>query len=865
MSVHARRYTTAPAKQNYGPRKRLPRRVTAIVTVTALLFSGLVAGSGAVTAAPIAGTQSAAKIEPPRPYKSVKSQTTSAPSRTGTGAAEATPATKVTSTTTAAQSAAPRAPVVDLLSTLDLPAVRSILTAAEQEAVNAAKQAGHAVEVVAERTTDTTVLAQPNGSITLQMNAGPIRVKVGDSWKDLDSTLSKNGLGQVVPVQTMFPMTFSGGGVGPLASLSAPRGTVAVSWPRLLPQPAVKGSSATYANAAPDTDIVVDARRSSLDIKLVIKTRPATAPTFTLPVTIPLGATVDRLESGVPVVRTADGQDVALIGTAQMSDASIDEATGLSGTLKRVDSSLTAGLPGTATLTLRPDAAFLADPATKYPVTIDPTVVPNLTDNLDTMVVNGSLANNNYDGDQYLYVGYNSNYGTLARSYLRFNNSSIKPNGGPNKVVTDAKLKLVQNTSAGCGARRANIRAAAGLTTGKTWNTKPAIYINPFDSYFNNNVGTVNGCGTGSFITDVTDLVQAWADDGNSSPETIAIVADNESDGSYFKAFYSADTSNANNDPVITASIATQPTAGPTGVSATAGDGNVTVSWTQVPSSANGGSPITGYKISTTDGTKSTTVGAGNAGTLSGLTNGTEYQVKVQAVNAVGPGTYSAASNTFVPKPPAPTVTTSAGTGVLTAPGQTLNYTSTISNGGTAQTVTVKDPAAIGTAGSVQIKFGTGSPQTCSAAGVTCVINAPGTTNAGLTVSGLNLPANVATVVTYTGVAQQVSRATCSPVSATASAIALAGTVNATVAGTAAAICDSGLGLEPWFSYVSRPVGPVGVANVNAANGNLVVQQLDSTSIQARGRLFLHPSPHLQQPGHHRAVAAGFPRRVGGS
>ena len=188
---------------------------------------------------------------------------------------------------------------------------------------------------------------------------------------------------------------------------------------------------------------------------------------------------METLESGVPVVRAADGQDVAVVGTAQMSDASIDPATGLPGTLKRVDSSLTAGLPGAASLTLRPDAAFLADPATKYPVTIDPTVVPNLTDNLDTMVVNGALANNNYDGDQYLYVGFNSNYGTLARSYLRFNNGSIKPNGGPNKVVTNAKLKLVQNTSAGCGARRDNIRAAAGLTTGKTWNTKPAIYGNP--------------------------------------------------------------------------------------------------------------------------------------------------------------------------------------------------------------------------------------------------------------------------------------------------------------------------------------------------------------------------------------------------
>jgi len=50
-------------------------------------------------------------------------------------------------------------------------------------------------------------------------------------------------------------------------------------------------------------------------------------------------------------------------------------------------------------------------------------------------------------------------------------------------------------------------------------------------------------------------------------------------------------------------------------------------------------------------------------------------------------------------------------------------------------------------------------------------------------------------------------------------------------------VCDVGLGLENWWSYVTRDVGPQGKAFVNAANGNLVVQQTDSTPVQAHGRL----------------------------
>ena len=101
----------------------------------------------------------------------------------------------------------------------------------------------------------------------------------------------------------------------------------------------------------------------------------------------------------------------------------------------------------------------------------------------------------------------------------------------------------------------------------------------------------------------------------------------------------------------MTAAAPTAPAA-PTGVTATAGNGSASVSWT---APANGGSPITSYTVTPYIGTTaqpSTTV-TGNppatSTTVSGLTNGTSYTFAVTATNAVGSSQASAQSNAVTP------------------------------------------------------------------------------------------------------------------------------------------------------------------------------------------------------------------------
>lgn len=87
----------------------------------------------------------------------------------------------------------------------------------------------------------------------------------------------------------------------------------------------------------------------------------------------------------------------------------------------------------------------------------------------------------------------------------------------------------------------------------------------------------------------------------------------------------------------------------PTSVSATAGNAQATVSFT-APAS-DGGSPITGYRVTSTPGSLTAT-GSSSPITITGLTNGTSYTFTVAAQNAVGYGPESTASNSVTPAAP---------------------------------------------------------------------------------------------------------------------------------------------------------------------------------------------------------------------
>jgi hypothetical protein len=96
----------------------------------------------------------------------------------------------------------------------------------------------------------------------------------------------------------------------------------------------------------------------------------------------------------------------------------------------------------------------------------------------------------------------------------------------------------------------------------------------------------------------------------------------------------------------------------PTGVSATAGNGQASVAFS--PPASDGGSAITGYTVTATDTTTpgnggQTASGTGSPLTVTGLTNGDTYTFTVTASNAIGTGAPSQASNAVTPAKPTTT------------------------------------------------------------------------------------------------------------------------------------------------------------------------------------------------------------------
>jgi hypothetical protein len=170
-----------------------------------------------------------------------------------------------------------------------------------------------------------------------------------------------------------------------------------------------------------------------------------------------------------------------------------------------------------------------------------------------------------------------------------------------------------------------------------TWSTPSSSGSSVITGYtVTSSPGGVTCTTTGALTCVVTGLT-------NGTPFTFTVTATNV----------------AGTGPTSLASTAVTPTAitapvAPTAVTASAGHAQATVSWT-APAS-NGGSPITGYTVTSLPGGFTCATSSATSCTVTGLTGGSPYTFSVTAINVFGTGPASSPSPSVTPMNALPSV-----------------------------------------------------------------------------------------------------------------------------------------------------------------------------------------------------------------
>ncbi|MEW2381388.1 DNRLRE domain-containing protein [Micromonospora sp. NPDC047707] len=336
----------------------------------------------------------------------------------------------------------------------------------EAVSLRAARETGKPVQVKSLTSETTEVYALPNGQFRADIAAGMQRFRRGGDWVRVDLTLKVQPDGSVAPTAHPNDLRISGAkdaGEHELAAVGAGDDRVAMGWSGALPKPVLAANRATYVDARPGVDLVVEATRLGFEQFLVVKNRTALAHVgkVSFPFSGPGVATSKRGADGSITLTNGAGEQTAHIPAPLMWDAKRNAITGAPAVEKPVRTEL-ATRGDTVELTLAPDSAWLRDPATAYPVTIDPTVNP-LGTTFDTYVKEGVGTDKNQEKD--LQVGLlDPANPRLTRSFLTWDTTVLA-----GKQINSATVSFWNFWSHTCTA-----------TSWEIWTTAPSTYTTTF-------------------------------------------------------------------------------------------------------------------------------------------------------------------------------------------------------------------------------------------------------------------------------------------------------------------------------------------------------------------------------------------------
>ena len=368
-------------------------------------------------------------------------------------------------------------------------------------AIVTARSVGHRVEDLSQRSETTQVFANPDGTWTSEAATGPVRAQDEQgAWSDIDTSLVPVD-GGFAPKSALGGLVISGGGDKTFAALAIEDRDLGWRWPTVLPAPFIEGSTATYADVVDGGNLVVTATAAGFRHDIVLTEAPTDPVSFKIPVTTG-GAALTEDGSGELGITTKSGDDLVTAPAPVMYDSS-EDPIGNPENVSVVDATVTKTSTG-GVLTLSPDLEFLSDPATVYPVTIDPlyTTYPMA----DTWVsTSGTTAVHPLSEE--LVVGTYNGGTHKYRTFLQFANGIWD-----HKAVTSATLTMRNFASETCTGSAVQVaRVTEWWNNGNTnWTNQPGVQGT---GAANSSVakGYSSACPSADVPWNVTAIVQGWA------------------------------------------------------------------------------------------------------------------------------------------------------------------------------------------------------------------------------------------------------------------------------------------------------------------------------------------------------------------
>ncbi len=502
----------------------------------------------------------------------------------------------------------------------------------ESAAMAAARRCDKQVENLAGRTETQEVLANPDGSWTARTYAGPIRMRnTRGELVPIDLTMRAEADGSIAPVAHPNDLKLSGAaeaGQHDLLSIAIGANRASLGWTGLLPKPVLSANRATYPEVRPGVDLVVEANRTGVQQFLLVKNRAAAAQVASVDLPVRAkGLTVAGDGDGGLLFVDPKGRTVATSGTPEMWDSSVDPATGSPKRRAKIATKQTAR-SAAMDLRLTPDMAFFADPATVYPVTVDPQINP-LGVTFDTYVRQDHTSD--HSGDNDLQIGVTTGADpSVARAFVHWNTGALR-----GKAITSGTVYFWNWYSTTCSAKSWEIWSTGAASTATRWATQPAW--NYREATATATKGFNSSCDDGWVSISGTSFFQRAAS-ANQSTAYMGVRATSETDGLAWKQFRSGQAADQGQVPYAVVNYNSYPDAlDPTKLQP--GDAaeteTVTPTMKGVFSDPDGGSGRVDYEIY--DRTGATLKKAGSGSTV---TNGSESSYVVPSGTLTANTTY---------------------------------------------------------------------------------------------------------------------------------------------------------------------------------------------------------------------------------